>query len=958
MSDLAPPRPSVRFGDFELIPHLRRLERGGVAVALSSRAIDILAILTERPGEIVSKRELLERVWPDTSVEEGSLRFHMVTLRRALGDSDGAARYIATVPGRGYCFVGADLGMEDAATAGQAIRHAAPLPVNPSEIVGRADVAEELGERLQTQRFVTVVGPGGIGKTTVALMAAHQWAAAHEDLVVFVDLGDLWHDSEEAVADAVATALALASQGAARDRVIDHLRTQEALIVLDTCERVVEGAARFAEALFVAAPGVRLLATSREALRVEGEVVYRIQPLAAPPADAGLSAAEALTYPAVQLFVQRAAANHAGFDLRDEDAPLASAICRDLDGMALAIELAAGRVEAFGVRQLADLLSTEFALTWPGRRTAVPRQQTLNATLKWSYELLGPIEQRVLRRLSALAGGFSLKAAIVVCDQGDTAPDEIMEAMFSLAAKSLLTSAPLFGHPRYRMLDTTRAYAAAKLAASGEEGAVRRSQARFYLARLQEETPQEARRIYTPAQTGNIGSVLGWAFGADGDTSLGIWLAAAATPLWLRQGLLVDCRKWAGEALARLDAGDGGDTPIDARVVLSSARARTGSLSPEAYDAWKVVYERDLCGGHREHQLLGLVVLWAQQARLGNFDAAQQILDEADFLQSDANPAHRAMAQWMLGTSANLLGRYDASRRHAEALLSGNIEAAGELMLRRFGYDIEVAGWLVLVISHFFSGDFDSALSACARAVAKAHTLRNPFPLSDALRWRTFLAYFLDEGDEVERLTASLAEPWQDKTMDLTVGCALAFRGLWFARKGNLAHGAELARRGLNICEEVGYFVFRDLVRAELALQIVRHGAATDLGLPPYALEDATEENWCGPEILRIKGEIAERRGDPEQAEDLRRRALAMAERQGALTWSLRVANDQSALWLAQGRPDQAEQLLAPLYARFEPGLESPDLRRAAACLEACRRARAADGDPTASGDDPSQLTG
>ncbi len=955
MSDLAPPRPSVRFGDFELIPHLRRLERGGVAVALSSRAIDILAILTERPGEIVSKRELLERVWPDTSVEEGSLRFHMVTLRRALGDSDGAARYIATVPGRGYCFVGADLGMEDAATAGQAIRHAAPLPVNPSEIVGRADVAEELGERLQTQRFVTVVGPGGIGKTTVALMAAHQWAAAHEDLVVFVDLGDLWHDSEEAVADAVATALALASQGAARDRVIDHLRTQEALIVLDTCERVVEGAARFAEALFVAAPGVRLLATSREALRVEGEVVYRIQPLAAPPADAGLSAAEALTYPAVQLFVQRAAANHAGFDLRDEDAPLASAICRDLDGMALAIELAAGRVEAFGVRQLADLLSTEFALTWPGRRTAVPRQQTLNATLKWSYELLGPIEQRVLRRLSALAGGFSLKAAIVVCDQGDTAPDEIMEAMFSLAAKSLLTSAPLFGHPRYRMLDTTRAYAAAKLAASGEEGAVRRSQARFYLARLQEETPQEARRIYTPAQTGNIGSVLGWAFGADGDTSLGIWLAAAATPLWLRQGLLVDCRKWAGEALARLDAGDGGDTPIDARVVLSSARARTGGLSPEAYDAWKVVYERDLCGGHREHQLLGLVVLWAQQVRLGNFDAAQQLLDETDFLQSDTNPAHRAMAQWMLGTSANLLGRYDAARRHAEDLLADNTEAAGELMLQRFGYDIEVAGWLVLVLSHFFSGDFDSALSASARAVAKARTLRNPFPLSDALRWRTFLAYFLDEGDEVERLTASLAEPWQDKTMDLTVGCALAFRGLWFARKGDLAQGVGLTRRGLNICEEVGYFVLRDLVRAELALQIARGRSDTDPS--PDPLEDATEENWCGPEILRIKGDIAERRGDLEKAEDLRRQALAMAERHGALTWSLRAANDQSAFWLAQGRPDQAEELLAPIYSQFEPGLNYPDLRRAAACLEACRRARA-DGGGAASGEGPSQLTG
>ena len=378
-----------------------------MVVALSSRAMGILATLTERPGEVITKQELLARVWPDAVVVEAALRFHMVALRRALGVGEGGKRFITTVPGRGYCFVAELESSPDAAESRARPPPTAPrpLPARPTRIVGRDAVVEDLIRQVELQRFVTVVGPGGIGKTTAALMAAHNWQAKHGGAAVFVDLGEFSPDSPETLAEAVCVMLGVAPQGtSALECILDRLRTRETLIVLDTCEAVIDPAARLAESLVASAPGVRVLATSREALRAAGEIVYRIEALAAPPPGPGLTAKEALTYPAVQLFVQRVAANRAGFELGDQQAATVAAICRELGGMALAIELAAGRVDAFGIQQVADLLATEFALAWPGRRTAAPRQQTLRATLNWSHELLDAAERKVFRRLSVFRG--------------------------------------------------------------------------------------------------------------------------------------------------------------------------------------------------------------------------------------------------------------------------------------------------------------------------------------------------------------------------------------------------------------------------------------------------------------------------------------------------------------------------------------------------------------------------
>jgi len=935
----------MRFGEFEFAPGQRRLERGGAVVEFSSRAMDILAVLTERPGEVITKRELLTRVWPDAVVVEAALRFHMVALRRALGDGEGGGRFITTVPGRGYCFVGELESSRTAAEGSAAPPHAASraLPARPTRVVGRDAVVDDLIRQLELQRFVTVVGPGGIGKTTVALMAAHNWVAAHGGAAVFVDVGDLDPENPDSVAEALCAMLGVVPQGlTAQECVLAHLRTSEALVVLDTCEGAIDAAARLAESLVVSAPGVRVLATSREALRTEGELVYRIEGLAAPPPGAELTAKSALTYPAVQLFVQRAAANHAGFELSDADASIVGAICRELGGMALAIELAAGRVEAFGVQQVADLLTTEFALTWPGRRTAAPRQQTLNATLNWSHELLDPTERKVFRRLSVFVGAFALEAAMEVCGDSETPQAEVVEALFSLVSKSLVCAITDGSRRHYRLLDTARTYARSKLDENSEEAEVRQRQARYYREALKRPAAASEDHAVTSEQVANVRAVLGWAFGAEGMDALAIELSAAAASLWLREGLLADSRRWTREALARLDRGTNVRSELDARIALASSLMYTHGITAESHRNWEIIYQRTRFDGRSDLRLGGLAVLWGHQIRLAHFAAAQRLLDEANFLEAvNGDTTVAAPFHWMAATTAHYLGDHGAAREHAQRILDELNEAARDLMRRLFGYDLEVGALRLLSLSHFFLGDVDKAFALRARALERATALSYAAPLANTLYWQAFMSYLLEETEEVDRLTTSIIESGKTNAMQPAVGTAIAVQGLSLMRRGEVARGREMVDRGMTICQEADYHMMDAYIRAELAMQLARQSPPTDVRAALDILEEPDEESWCSPEVLRIKGAIAELGDDLAGAEARYRDALAIAERQGALTWRLRAATSLAALRISQGRAAEAQAVLAPVYEQLSSGREWPDLRRAADCLEDCRRALA-----------------
>jgi predicted ATPase/DNA-binding winged helix-turn-helix (wHTH) protein len=482
----------LTFSPFSFHPARHLLLEGETVVHLGSRALEILAALVERPGELVSKDELVARVWPNTIVEESNLKVNVAALRRALGEGRPGRRYIATVSGRGYRFV-APVELSEPGSSpvlrSTAPEHSHNLPVSLTRTIGRADAIDALLEQLPRHRLITVVGPAGIGKTTVAVAAAETLITAYEHAVRFVDLAPL--GDPQFVPSAVASALGLAIHS---DDVVAgltaYLQDKQMLVVLDNCEHVIEATAFLAERILSSAPDVQILATSRERLHVKGEQVHRLSPLASPPVSSGLTAVQALTFPAIQLFVERAAESLEGFELSDADAPIVAEICRKLEGIALAIELAASRIDAFGVRELSTLLEDRFQLLRQGRRTALTRHRTLAAALDWSYEILPEYERTILRRLSVFAGAFTLESATAVIAGSGILGPEAVESLANLVARSLVSADVGGAIAQYRLLNTTRAYALQKLAESGELEAVERRHAEHH-RNLFEQTERE-----------------------------------------------------------------------------------------------------------------------------------------------------------------------------------------------------------------------------------------------------------------------------------------------------------------------------------------------------------------------------------------------------------------------------------------------------------------------------------
>ena len=459
----------IAFGSFQLFPARQLLLDAEKPVRIGSRALDILATLTERAGQVVSKDELIARVWPDTFVEECNLRVHIAGLRRALGDGHAGRRYITNIPGRGYQFV-APVTVSDNLNSASSAPQATPrhnLPSSLTKVLGREATVAALSDRLPLHRLITVVGPGGVGKTTLALEVVRGVLAKYRDGVWFVDLAGV--EDPSGVVPALASALGLGFDTENADRrLFPLLRDKTMLLLFDNCDRVIESAGSLATTLLKAAPSVNVLATSREPLRAVGEHVYHLPPLGVPAPSSALTAAEALTFPAVELFVERAIARLDSYELNDSDAPIVADICRRLDGLALAIELMAGHVEAFGVRGLLDALDNRGDLLTRGLRADIPRHRSLSAALDWSYEVLSSSERIVLRRVAVFDAHFTLESAVAIAADSDISQWKVVAGLADLVTKSLVTADVSGDQIFYRLLETTHSYAYVRLIESGE----------------------------------------------------------------------------------------------------------------------------------------------------------------------------------------------------------------------------------------------------------------------------------------------------------------------------------------------------------------------------------------------------------------------------------------------------------------------------------------------------------
>ena len=465
----------VEFGRFRVLRHRREVFADGTLLTLGSRAFDILIALMETNGGLVTKDELLSRVWRGTIVDENTLHFQVSALRKALGtDRD----VIKTISGRGYRFT-ADIIVPNAldqnpchpgtASTAQVMGLSVPtnLPAPISDLIGREDELAEIVDLVMAHRLVTLIGPGGIGKTGLCLEATWRVLPKFGDNVRFVELAGLSDPERVPAAVAAALGLEIATGTVSLDQVAEALGAGPLLLVLETCEHVVTIAARMAEAILRANAAAHVIATSREPLRAEGEWIYVVPPLDL-PSDASTDNCDAPQCGSVRLFIERVRAIRRGYSPSKQAVTAIAAICRRLDGIPLAIELAAQRAAVLGTDETTAQLDDRFGLLTEGRRTAPPRHQTLRATLDWSHELLTDTERVVMRRLSIFPGSFTIENAFTAAADAEIAGTTVTHCLANLVSKCLVIIDADTSYMQYRLLDTTRAYALEKLTESGE----------------------------------------------------------------------------------------------------------------------------------------------------------------------------------------------------------------------------------------------------------------------------------------------------------------------------------------------------------------------------------------------------------------------------------------------------------------------------------------------------------
>ncbi|MBN3968723.1 winged helix-turn-helix domain-containing protein [Pseudomonas gregormendelii] len=923
----------VNFGQYHLYPDQRLLLRNGTPVDLGSRAFDVLAVLIAHAGDVISTRDLVRLVWRGVVVDESCLRVHISALRKALCCSDADVCYIANIPGRGYSFIASithlPLSSAPDATASKCL--IGELPLRSRRMVGRNDAVSELIALIEKQRFVTLIGSGGMGKTCVAIAVAHDLASHFEGQILFLDFSQI-QDSRLLVGT-INSALGVQCNGSdPTQALIEHLSGKHILLVLDSCEHVIEGTSFLAENLIGHTTRAHILVACREPLRADGEHTYRLGPLDCPSSLMGLSAAQALKFSAVHLFVERVTQSDDLFALTDSNAPVVSHICRKLDGLALAIELAASQVAAYGLHKIADLLNDRFSLFWEGKRTALSRHQTLHALLDWSYVLLSATEASVLRRLSVLNGKFSLELAAQVAS---SPMDETMviDALGRLVTKSLVLAEIVDQTMHYRLPYTTKAYALEKLSSNGEHEIAIERHANFLIARLErlyvpEEALPEHERIHRYIdELGNICTTLEWAFSKRDKLMIGIRLAAASAPLFLGLSLLDECRRWSLRALA---AGGYEVESVSQKMgwqnSLFFSSIPTGKL-----EALRSSRSQSLIFDERRKSSLSplrsfgdLITAHTKTGQDGEF---REITSHgSSFNARITDPKEIAIIHWMAGSDCGLEGRLFSA-----GLGPASVEGASDLSLAH-DYRIRALSSLARVL--WLRGYPDQAAEIGREALERADRQRHPQTLCLSLIYVSTVFLWIGDWRAAEHSITKLTSTAMHHSIEPDHAVGLGLKGILLCGLGDVDAGMPLLRECLNVLSIENHQVLAPMFIRCLAEAFAATGEFdTALEILTGVLEmiENVGESFDTPEILRIVADLHATRPRPDLAlaEQYLCRSLSCAGRQSSLAWELRAATSLARLRLMQGRRAEAGELLQSVYGRFTEGYDSTDLREA-----------------------------
>ena len=926
------PVQAIHFGPYRIYPGQRLVMEADQPLRLGRRAMDILLILLEHAGNVVSKQELIAGVWPKSVVEDINLRVHMAALRKALGDGQAGQRYIVTVAQRGYSFV-APYSLEHIE---QLPANEAPtpsghnLPVRRTRMIGRQPLIDSLVLQLSRQRFITLVGSGGIGKTTVALRVAEQLIGRYRDGIRLLDLAPI--NDPLMVAAHLATLLELSLHDAdPMNGLATFLRDRQMLLVIDNCEHLLDAIAQLSENILRAAPDVHILATSRESLRAEGEFVQRLESLDCPPPIAVLDRAQALSFSALQLFVERAMASHDSFELSDDELPLVIEICRRLDGIPLAIELAAAQVGGLGVSGLLTQLQGSFRLLTQGCQTTLGRHQTLRATLDWSFELLSPCEQTCLRRLGVFRGGFTLESAAAVIVGEHIEPCEVFGSITQLVAKSLLNVEVGDEEVFYRLLDTTRSYALEKLDQAADLSGTRERHAERCLA-LMHQAQQDWELIATATwieryarSLEDLRAALDWGLNAQGPQALAIRLVATSTPLWQEMSLLKEHGVYVRKALALLDAAPEPCPRLKMalKLALGSSCYHTQGGTAETVEAFVSARTlarqcNDLAG-----QLRAVSGHMAVNLSCANYQMALEQSHQFDRLGLHGDAVLSLSTHRLRVLALHFAGDQGQARVNAEEVLQ-RMAQSGHLnrFTHGFGvqYDQSVAALTILARILWLQGRPEQAWRTARQALDIAIQINHGTSICYTLALAgCLIAHYNGDTRTARKLLHLLLEQAQKHSVLLFYTWAMHYAQVidHTEVRSSLLPGVGLIK-DIMVTLDTGFVDDALLLRA-----------------------DTGTAGWSTAEILRARAETLLAQEYPlntEAAEAVLIRALNVANHQGALALELRSATSLAQLWQRQGRHRQAHTLLAPIYNRFTEGFATPDLTKVRRLLDELQR--------------------
>lgn len=941
----------IVFGPFCVVASKRLLTKDGIPVEIGGRALDLLIALLARPGVVLSKRELINQVWPDTIVEEGSLRFHMTGLRRILGDGEDSARYIATQVGVGYAFVAPLEKVElpavlpkvagplDSATdTKRFVSGVGSLPPR-IKLIGRETDIQRVADQLAQPKLLTIVGAGGVGKTSLAVEVAHQIVAQAYDRVRFVDLAQV--EDADLLLSALAGALDIPAQ--AEDPMLvllAHVRAHKLLMVIDNCEHLIDAVSAVLEQIRYAAPNVGLLATSREPLRVRDEYVHWLNPLAFPHEPQNLSLDELLAYPAIKLFVERASSGNTALVLEADGVQLIADMCQRLEGMALPIELAAVRVASHGLRATHALMGELFSLSWAGRRTALPRHQTLRAMLDWSYNLLTPPEQLVFGRLSVFVGPFSQDAAAQVIADGQIESVKVVAILDELTTKGLVTVDHSSPFAAYRLLEMSRAFTREKLAARGkvEVHGLAFRHAAFYTSLLADlgHTPSDifASAARLANQLGNIRSSLEWSFGPHGSPGLALPLAAASAQVFLHFSLLVECRAWCSRATELLELGFFG-TPVEMELqaalglVLMFTRGNSAAAETALLRALDIAVS--LNDYWSQLRLLGRLQIFYE--RTGDFASSLAWAEQAVVVgQVIGEPEAFAVAASLAGVSHHLLGDQVVARRELQSSLRNSLPSQRSTTIY-YGFDHRNRTGLALARTLWLQGFPDQARQWAAKVEAEAAALEHSVTYCIALIWT--MCIYIWTGD-LDQATASLerfTRIAEENAFGPYMAASRGFEAAIAIRAEQSAGAVERLEESLARLQGMRYELLT--TSFEIALVeglILSHQPAKALPIVEGTISHCRKSGdaFALPELLRLKAEVL-RSIDPTNStaiERLLEESLALSQIQGARAWALRTTMDLALLYLDRGARAQAIECLSGCRAWVCEGFDTLDVRR------------------------------